>query len=172
MGLNSPKEGYLGCRHSPALPLWAYCLSWVPSPTSHLPWAIHTSHTVAGLAGPIERHLLFWARVAQAAVHGGCKLRHITGNVYQIIPGSPERRHLCPKWNRDLWTQLQDLKNQLGFPASPPGGRIIPGKSFLLGRGSTTIQLCTLPHPYHGPQVSSSKPPGPAFLALKSYSTT
>lgn len=105
----------------------------------------------SGLAGPTERGLLFWVRVAQAPARDGCKPLHVTGNGYQVTSGSPERTRLCLKWSRDLWTKLQELKSQLGFPASPPGGRIIPAKSFLLGRGSaawvTALRLLHSAHP-------------------------
>lgn len=37
-------------------------------------------------------------------------------------------------------------ENQLGFRSSPPGGRIIPGKPFLLDRGSI-CQGLSLAHP-------------------------
>lgn len=64
----------------------------------------------------------------------------------------------CLKWSHDLWTRLQELGNQLGFPASPPGGRIFPGKPFLLGRGSTALSRSPeaspsspRPYPYHQP---------------------
>lgn len=45
-------------------------------------------------------------------------------------------------------------EKQLSFPASPPGGKIIPGKSFLLGRGS----LCLGLYPEVSPSGSSPHP--------------
>lgn len=99
--------------HSP--PSWALCLSWAPSPTCSSYRAAHLTHS-SRLAGPIERCLLVWARVAWAPAYGGCKPPHVIRNVHQVTPRSPERRYPCLKWSHDLWTQLLELKKTIRLP--------------------------------------------------------
>lgn len=98
-GLNSQEEGYgpspLSCSlHPPLCPLpQAGLIDFrAPLPPSSSHGAIHLERS-SGLAGPIERRLLFWARVARAPAREGCKPPHVTENVYQVTPESPERKY-------------------------------------------------------------------------------